>query len=419
MKCNVGKKEIKMHSFKNWLKEAKLDLSLGKDKATHWNTSKGESKLWSSKTKQLHETDTHTIHKIDKGGGSVVYYAKKKKSGDAPHVTINGTQDGNAVHIDSMAKHPSSTIKMHEFIKHLVAKGDGEHDNLMFGSNHFSFGGAKVFESIENEPNSEVDVSHFKQHKMIPKGEPFSDDSVYLVAHKKQIYPTKTSEFHKELNESQEWMADDRNPEYDGFHAKKFHNPVHAATVARHTKGSRSLNNYLHGRFDGYMMGGFSPQNLKADPYMDRRVRAMDSVFDDKSNHVGHDIHVMTGLPDSPASVVSKETKRLGGKPRHVNLHMVGYTSTTDRPSVATDFAEQDENLNKHILHIHVPKDFPAISAEQSSDYTKRSEDGEILSSEREFILHRGAILKMDSEPEVDEDGHHHWFAKVVGRHQE
>lgn len=404
-----------MKSFKEWVLEAFIDPTIKTSAASSWNLSKMDVRRHRDNTEHIGENDTHTFHKINKeekgGVKSVVYYAKKKNSDSAPHLTIHGSQIGNDVHIDAMSKHPRSSIKMHEFIKHLVGR------NLRLGSNHFSVGGAHVFNKLEDD--KDVEISHFKDHKKISKGEKYGDDkyttekeATYLVAHKKTPHTFAVSDMHKALNEN-------RNEEYDELHSRKLQDKSHADAVKKYTKGSFSLNNYLHMRHDGTGTTGHTGTPIAEDPHMEKRKRELDSVFADKKNHVGRRIHVMSGLSESPEVTIKRAEKSLGGRPSHIHLHHIGYMSTTDDHSVAHKFAEQDENLHKHIMHITVPEHHPAISVEQHSVYTKRHKDGTVKSSEREFLLHRGTHLKLDTKPEIDEDGTHHWFARVVGRHEE
>lgn len=203
-------------------------------------------------------------------------------------------------------------------------------------------------------------------------------------------YPFKANDFRGSA------MQEKANPN-DVYH-KPVKSKTHANTIHDYTKFSWDVNTHLYKRA--------IDKTHPKDPEIETRIRKMDSVMNNKENHVGHEMHVHSGLGYSPKSIIDAETKRTGSKPKHVHLHMHSYTSTTDDEGVAKYFAEQDENLHKHILHLHVPKDHPMVSAMHHSDSP----------NEREFILHRGSKVKLNTAPIVDHDGTHHWFGKVVGR---
>jgi hypothetical protein len=98
----------------------------------------------------------------------VIFYSKPHNE-KTPHLTINATKNGNDCYIDTMSKHAASTIKMHDFLHHLITK-----HGIRFGSEHFSEGGKKVFDKLGEMPG--IKMQHYKDGKQINSTSPYSDD---------------------------------------------------------------------------------------------------------------------------------------------------------------------------------------------------------------------------------------------------
>jgi hypothetical protein len=410
-----------MIKFRSFINEAWLDATTGtKKQRGFWLTKPGEAKMNKSRTSQLGETHDHTIHKIDKGTdpdgtNNVVYYAKKKGS-QRIDATINGTEKDHAVHIDSMATHPDGEMRMHHLIHHLVA----QHGKSV-GSSHYSPGGKKVMERVGEMEGTEI--SHWKDHNKVHPADAYADnedtpehDKTYVVAHPAVQHHTKTAEFHRgglhKLNEDEDQHA--------RIHGKVLSSGEHVRNAQKYINGSYSLNNHCHALHDGYgISGGGMKQSALKDHAMNRRMHETDSVFNDRRNHVGEEVHVHTGLSESPHIVVKKEEKRIGQKPKRVRLHLPAYTSTSTDENVAKDFAPQDNKGVEHILHIRVKHDHPAVSMVKAAEESKDSHIKK-CASEKEITLHRGTNLHLNPTPEVEHDAasgrtFHHWFATTDG----
>ena len=136
-------------------------------------------------------------------------------------------------------------------------------------------------------------------------------------------------------------------------------------------------------------------------------------------------LKVYTGIPESPSRVWEKYGADVR-KP--VRVHLPAYTSTTTNYTIAyINFAREDRispqdhparNVNSvsfpvykglHILHITVPKGYPALSLVDVSRYGDEEE---------EILLPRGLDIEIDPRPYIKPTPGQPgivWFAKVVG----
>ena len=136
-------------------------------------------------------------------------------------------------------------------------------------------------------------------------------------------------------------------------------------------------------------------------------------------------LKVYTGIPESPSRVWEKYQADVN-KP--VRVHLPAYTSTTTSYTTAyVNFAREDRispkdhparNVNSvsfpvykgmHILHITVPKGYPALSLIDVSQYGDEEE---------EILLPRGLDVEIDPRPYIKPTPGQPgiiWFAKVVG----
>ena len=136
-------------------------------------------------------------------------------------------------------------------------------------------------------------------------------------------------------------------------------------------------------------------------------------------------LKVYTGIPESPSRVWEKYNADVK---RPVRVHLPAFTSTTTNYTIAyVNFAREDRisprdhparNVNSvsfpvykgmHILHITVPKGYPALSMVDVSQYGDEEE---------EILLPRGLDIEIDPRPYIKPTPGQPgiiWFAKVVG----
>jgi hypothetical protein len=196
------------------------------------------------------------------------------------------------------------------------------------------------------------------------------------------------------------------------IHQDRIKNPDHVKAIKSYTHGSYVTNKALHVNYDGGGLSKKSQEAAKPDRHLKKKISDMDGVFSDKSNHVGKDHVVYTGLPESPQGVFDREKKKSGTAPKHVEVHLPAYTSTSTKRHVAEKFAEQvGRSGAQHVLKIHVPAGHPAISLKAHSKYQGNNDESEVL-------LHRDTRLHIHHEPEYDNYTNTYvWHAHVAGHH--
>jgi hypothetical protein len=175
-----------MITFKEYFQEAYLDPHIKPTTGEDWNLTRGVARIRRSQTTDIGESETHTFHKVDLGDDkekehrNAIYYAKNKKNKNID-LTVNASEVGNDVNVDTMSKHKNGEMRMHHFLHHLIQN----HDKRI-GSDQFSAGGKKTFDSLAAMKG--IKTSSFKNH--VESGHPNYDDSKkdedwsYVVAHK-------------------------------------------------------------------------------------------------------------------------------------------------------------------------------------------------------------------------------------------
>lgn len=182
--------------------------------------------------------------------------------------------------------------------------------------------------------------------------------------------------------------------------------------------GSKNLNNLLHTHY----------RNNKFKDTFFKDIGQLDNYL--TQFKLEENLKVYTGIPESPARIWSKYN---ADPTQPVRVHLPAYTSTTTNYNTAfINFAKVDNvGLKNHpprniqptttkkiqgvvvypgyqILHITVPKGYPALSLKKVTQYK----------DEEEILLPRGLDVEIDPRPYIKPTPGQPgiiWFAKVVG----
>lgn len=164
------------------------------------------------------------------------------------------------------------------------------------------------------------------------------------------------------------------------YHQKQLH-PDHRSQLELYTWGSSAVNHSL-----------IDPN--KATDSTRQAVSRLDGAMESVGPSTPHDMHVYSGIRFDPQSKIVSENGQ------H-HLHLPAFTSTSLDPITAKVFSGGD------IVKIHVPKG--------SHGYYAPGITGK-PDSEHEFIIPRGAKLRVHPEPTEDAQGGKYkiWHAKLV-----
>lgn len=130
----------------------------------------------------------------------------------------------------------------------------------------------------------------------------------------------------------------------------------------------------------------------------DHDTKALDAAVG--RNKLKKDLHVYSGVGFHPGHMRARHPEG--------HVHLAAYTSTSIDKHTAMDFAGDDEDGNKHIMHIHLKKG-------QKGKYM--APHGDDTDHEHEYLLPRHTTVQIHPEPTVHRSGgqeYHIWHAHVV-----
>lgn len=211
--------------------------------------------------------------------------------------------------------------------------------------------------------------------------------------------PQKTKdEWGDEFHNKHLWTNENPNPhlgdDHDDVHKKLSmsdhewkHHP-HKDSLYHYSLGSNDINNYHIARETGQKEK--SPHQIDHewdDEWEKSRKRTKKMALIKHSHNIDkamrksslkHDVHVYHGLKGwNPSEEAAKHPER--------KIKLPAYTSTSIHRSTADNFAGEDANREKHVLHIHLKKGQKGIYLGHHSHYD----------NEREMLLPRGTTLKI------------------------
>lgn len=178
--------------------------------------------------------------------------------------------------------------------------------------------------------------------------------------------------------------------------------PHNTGPISDYTKFSAETNSALHEHYD-------TPKNDWIASEKDH-IKKLDDTLD--ANKTEKDMHVYTGLRDSPSRHFKDHTKT-------TEVHLPAYTSTSTDAPTAADFSrfsrhKNDKNHgieteeNTHVLKLHVPAGTHGASVRDISNHRR----------ENEILLHRGLNIKIHPKPELHRGSRGNiylWNAEVTG----
>lgn len=205
-------------------------------------------------------------------------------------------------------------------------------------------------------------------------------------------------------------------------------NPDELRHITSYTDDSEVLNSHIFNQAKDNQSG----PNLVFLKKKNYDLPGIDATLGNKP--APHDLHVYSGVKFNPADVRNKDNL----------IHLPAYTSTSLYQHVAVPFAEgladhepnDVETTHHHILRIHIPvgSEHGAYIAHHSPfDEDITLEDGSKKPTEhgeREFLMKRGAIIRVDPAPFDQHIGrftdthsgkdyhiskYHLWNAHIVG----
>lgn len=190
-----------------------------------------------------------------------------------------------------------------------------------------------------------------------------------------------------------------------GYHDQTLHralsdhykfSPEHASALDRYTDDSQILNSHIYD-YARFNKAGPNVDFLKEHGY---DLHGLDAALSDKP--LPHDLQVYSGVRFNPADVKNESGL----------IHLPAYTSTSLYPHVAVPFStgHADHDHDKDITHHHILRiNLPSGSMHGAYIAHHSPADNDIKTSsgvmkpnetgEREFLLGRGAIIRVDNAP--------------------